>query len=148
MADIRSVYKGFQEGIDYALSGLGLEDDDGLESMVVISLFTDRRARDDDALPDGSGDRRGWWGDTFTGARIGSRLWLLNREKQTHETLRRAKDYAAEALEWILEAGFCNRIEVDTSFPKRGVIGLRVTITKTGEKQVAYEYLFDAQLKG
>ncbi|WP_235210433.1 phage GP46 family protein [Caballeronia sordidicola] len=28
------------------------------------SLFTDRQARADDVIPDGSDDPRGWWRDT------------------------------------------------------------------------------------
>ena len=36
---------------------------DGLETAVILSLFLDARARDDDPLPDGGTDRRGWWDD-------------------------------------------------------------------------------------
>lgn len=66
-----------------------------LRTAVILSLFLDRRADDDDVLPNGSNDRRGWWADTVapmteygiggglaSGDRIGSRLWLLSREKQ------------------------------------------------------------------
>lgn len=69
-----------------------LQGDDGLMTAVIISLFTDARAHDDDPLPDErvgvSSDRRGWWGDCLPDAQgeqtlesIGSRLWLLWREK-------------------------------------------------------------------
>lgn len=58
---------------------------DGLDTAVIISLFTDRRALEDDATPDFTENRRGWWGDTYDAQQrpIGSRLWLLSREKQT-----------------------------------------------------------------
>ena len=61
-----------------------LQGDDGLLTALLISLFTDRRAHDDDPLPDERvgvpSDMRGWWGDYFETERpdpIGSRLWLL-----------------------------------------------------------------------
>ncbi|WP_324606427.1 phage GP46 family protein [Xenorhabdus nematophila] len=68
--------------------------------------FTDRRALDSDELPAGAGtDRRGWWGDTFNTRSIGSRLWLLAREKQLSAVLHRAKAYADEALAWLIDDG-------------------------------------------
>src|SRR5260364_261512 len=33
-----------------------------LQIAVMISLFTERQARPDDVIPDGSTDARGWWG--------------------------------------------------------------------------------------
>ena len=71
---------------------------DWLKSAVWMSLGTDRRAENDDVLPGGDGDKRGWWGDSFRQRRIGSRLWLLERQKITADTLLRAEEYAAEAL--------------------------------------------------
>ena len=59
---------------DALLSGplADLQGDDGLMTAVIISLFTDARAHDDDPLPDErvgvSSDRRGWWGDCLPDA--------------------------------------------------------------------------------
>ena len=80
---------------------------------VIISLFSWRRANPDDNAP----TPMGWWGDTYptvTGDRIGSRLWLLGREKITNDTLNRARDYATEALQWMLDDGVAARIDVDS----------------------------------
>lgn len=88
---------------------------DDLQSAVVISLFTWRRAEPDDELPARDGDRKGWWGDSFAeveGDRIGSRLWLLAREKITPETIARAKAYIEEALAWLVADGVASRVEV------------------------------------
>ena len=101
---------------------------DELARAVVISLFTWRRARPGDVLPDGGGDRQGWWGDTFApveGDRIGSRLWLLARSALTQETLNRARDYAAEALAWLIEDGVAARVEVTAE--RMGLSGLALT---------------------
>ncbi|SPX13542.1 phage protein GP46 [Escherichia coli] len=68
---------------DIAQDGIDMLTDDSLTTDVTISLFTDRRSLDSDTLPDGSDDRRGWWGDSYRDRPIGSRLWLLSREKAT-----------------------------------------------------------------
>ena len=48
---------------DLSILGGDLATDDGLRTAVIISLFTDARARADDPLPEADADRRGWWGD-------------------------------------------------------------------------------------
>ncbi|MBR0647532.1 phage GP46 family protein [Plastoroseomonas hellenica] len=106
-----------------------LADDQALRTSVILSLFLDRRARSDDATPDG--ERRGWLGDALspvTGDRIGSRLWLLRREKQQPETLRRAEDYAREALAWLVEDGLARGVTVSAEWVAMGLLGLRVEI--------------------
>lgn len=81
---------------------------------VIISLFSWRRANPDDNAP----VPMGWWGDTYptvAGDRIGSRLWLLGREKITNDTLNRARDYATEALQWLLDDGVAARIDISSA---------------------------------
>ena len=102
---------------DFTFVDGDLETDDGLRTSVIISLFSDRRAREDDALPDpASTDRRGWWGDLASPEvekdEIGSRLWLLSREKTTPEVLIRAEQYAKEALQWMIEDGVAASVSV------------------------------------
>ena len=107
--------------VDGRMTPLGLLQDidndkaDPLVRAVIVSLFTWRRANADDALPNGSGSRMGWWGDSYPPAandRIGSRLWLLSRAKLTDTTAQKAKDYAREALQWLLDNGVAARVDV------------------------------------
>lgn len=107
-----------------------LASDDGLTTCVLLSLFVDRRARPDDELPDAAaGDRRGWVGDAFApDDRIGSRLWLLTRQKQTEETRRRAEEYAAEALDWLVEDGLATAVRISAEWVAMGILGLRVEV--------------------
>jgi phage gp46-like protein len=116
---------------DLALASTGaLAKADALQTAVVLSLFTDARARPDDGA---EGDRRGWVGDAFTPEdRYGSRLWLLKREKHTEETRRRAEDYANEALAWLVEAKLATSVSVTASWVARGVLGLAVSIATPG----------------
>lgn len=100
--------------LDGRTVSLGLDSSQPLVRAVIISLFTWRRARPDDDLP---GDQRmGWWGDTYPvvpNDRIGSRLWLLSRAKLTAETVERAREYAQEALQWLLDDNVVARIDVE-----------------------------------
>lgn len=120
-------------GADCVLQNADLLREDDLETAVILSLLLDARARDDDALPDGGGDRRGWWADSAAPAadedRTGSRLWLLSREKTLPEVLRRAKDYAEEALSWLLEDGAAKAVHVTATMPRRGLLALTVVVT-------------------
>ena len=118
---------------DLALGAGGLEGDDGLTTAVLVSLFTDARAGADDRLPDpATANPRGWWGDALAwidSDRIGSRLWLLSREKQVRETLRRAEEYAREALAWMLTDGAARTVAVSARWVGVGVLILDITIT-------------------
>lgn len=87
---------------------------DSLSRAVVISLFTWQRASQTDEVD--NDQRMGWWGDTFAenkGDKIGSKLWLLLRQKITEETLNRAQEYAYESLKWLIDDGICSDITVD-----------------------------------
>ncbi|MDL2226540.1 phage GP46 family protein [Deltaproteobacteria bacterium OttesenSCG-928-M10] len=110
--------------------------DEGLQTAVTVSLFTDRVARADDPLPEylpgQKSDRRGWWGDLSRengrSRPIGSRLWLLFREKELPETVRRAREYAAESLAWLAAAGGAYAVEAFDDRPGR----LRLEIEAAG----------------
>lgn len=86
----------------------------GLETAVMISLFTDGRADDDDEL-DNPDDKRGWWGDLTTGDDdlIGSKLWLLDRSKTTNETIEKTKQYIEEALQWMIDDGVAAKVAIE-----------------------------------
>jgi len=99
-----------------------------LTRAVVISLFTWRRANQQDVV---EGSRMGYWGDAAeppaANDKIGSRLWLLSREKLLQSTFNRAREYALEALQWLIDDGVANRVEVVTE--RYGMDGLALTCT-------------------
>jgi phage gp46-like protein len=109
----------------------GLQSTDPLVRAVIVSLFTWRRAQPDDELP--ASERMGWWGDTFppvAGDRIGSRLWLLSRSKLLPETVARAKEYAQEALQWLVDDGIAARVEVDAERQGQSTLAMACRIYK------------------
>ena len=110
MPDIRLEWSAGEIRADLTLDqATGLYDTGhDLVTALVVSLFSDRLADPDDVIPDGGRDRRGWWGDADAVAiwgagadMIGSRLWLLSREKRVPATLVRAEIYVREAIAWM-----------------------------------------------
>ena len=115
--------------------------EDPLVRSVFVSLFTWRRAAPDDRHV---GERWGWWGDNvsqFDGDQIGSRLWLLAREKLTAQTLNRARDYATEALAWLVKDGVASRYEVTTE--RFGVDGMAILVRMYRRDGTARDLRFD-----
>lgn len=87
---------------------------DPISTAVLISLFTERRVPADEVDPKAT-YQGGWWGDTYRGYKIGSRLWTLRRRKATQDTLADAKKYIEEALQWMLDDGVATSIVVETT---------------------------------
>lgn len=104
-------------------SGTSMERDDGLESAVLISLFTDRRVSESE-IPDGETSHRGWWADEFaeaSGDMIGSRLWVYERSKLTTQTAAAIQVRAKQALQWMLDDGVASEIAVTTSLIDKAI---------------------------
>lgn len=111
-----------------------------LRTAVILSLFCDRRAEADDALPDPAGSRRGWWGDALMQRPIGSRLWLLSREKQMQEVVNRAREYATEALQWLVDDGIVEELAVEAEVVRFGVLGLAARIVRPHAHTETYKF--------
>lgn len=137
MAEFFFAFDQLRQVFDLA-STLATDDEANLYNAVVISLFTDARAKPDDRLPDEPRtgpvpaniyrDRRGWHGDP----NIGSRRWLLYREKQVPEVLQRLEEYDREALQWLITDRVVSSIDVVESFPARGVVLTEITLHRPG----------------
>jgi phage gp46-like protein len=141
--DIALRWNAAQLAADLAIEANDLVRDGGLETAVLLSLFTDRRAEDGDPLPAAATDRRGWWGDAVpvvAGDRIGSRLWLLARSKETPKALERVEEYAREALQWLLDDRVAERVDVTAEIPRPGMLGLTVQIFRPRADPVTYRF--------
>lgn len=115
-------------GLDLEVRSGDLVMDRGLATAVVVSLWTDRRAGEDDGLGIDD-DPRGYWADR-EGDRWGSRLWLLDRALKNDDTLRRAEDYALEGLDWLKSAGIAQDVKVQAAWNPRGWLLLTIRITR------------------
>jgi phage gp46-like protein len=122
----------------------------GLRTAVLLSLCCDATARVDDAIPDATTDRRGWWADFTTQAgalrdETGSRLWLLNREVITPDVLDRAQHYAADALAWMVADGVAESVAVQATEVQRGVIGLGVLLNRGTARESRFDVLWQQE---
>ena len=146
----------------------GLQATSQLETVVVLCLFSDKRAPEE--LCNGApgpggfpprlddGDPRGWWGDgidvrTDDGeTELGSHLWLLERAPLTEQVGRLAEFYAREALDPLLAQQACARIDVAASVNEiRGRLELDVdlygrdgTVVYAGRFAIYWRRLADA----
>lgn len=133
-----------ENGVDYQLNEEGLTADNGLTSMVIMCLFTDARAKESDVLFLNE-DKRGWPGDSFSTFNWGSRLWLLNREKITANTISRIQDYATEALKPLVDFKLIKSTEVNATRISRDSIALMINIIKPDNTPENYQALLTWQ---
>jgi phage gp46-like protein len=149
MTDLAFVFDGKALSGDIAQDGATLLMGDGLASSVLLSLFSDARAEPDDEIPDSTNDPRGWWGDRVEprlrpgkAHRLGSRLWLLSREKQVPSVLARVRTMITEALAWLIEDKVATAIDVATWFERRGWLAFTVVITKPESQVVRFRFQY------
>ena len=121
--------------------------DDGLETVIAISLHTDIAATDDDGLP--IEERRGYWADTveddLVGGPIGSRLWLVARNTLTPATLLQAQDAALEAVKWLVDEGAVGRFECEAVRSGTSANDARLALYayRPGETSPYYTYTWE-----
>lgn len=128
MADVKLISRDQDFLLNYRLGDI--ESDDGLETAIMVSLFTDQRVKEDE-LPTGENDRRGWWGDIAIENeqdQIGSKLWLLDRGKADESSRALAKQYAEESLQWLLDDGVADEINVTAVLVPRSRIDLSIEV--------------------
>lgn len=121
--------------------------DSGIETAVLISLFSDKRVNESE-LPPGTTEKRGWWGDMFPDVindKIGSKLWTLEREKITQQTLAAVETYAVEALDWMIEDGVATRIEATASTDEFNHVILSLSIYRPESEVNRFNLTWDAQ---
>lgn len=125
---------------DWSLNGADLQSGNDLETAMLISLFSDREANPDDVILDGTGDPRGWIGDADQPYKIGSRIWLLARAKQTAQTLRLASDYIAESLQWLIDDGVVAQFDITAEWTQPGLLGARVLAYKNNGSSIPMNF--------
>lgn len=147
MADIKTVWNADELHADWLAGNGELASGDDYQTAVIISLFTDRQAREDDRYEDN--DRRGWWGDSTENEQMGSRLWLLRREKLTNSVRLRSLEYANEALKWLLDDGIVKAIEpiAEIVFPNRLNLFIRYRVPESNNwETLQFFWIWESQI--
>ena len=123
-------------GGDWKMQGADLLRGGDLGTAILFSLFSDAQARADDTIPDGTDDRRGWWGEPS----LGSRLWLLDRSKLTQAVALKAENYASDAVQWLIEDGAVAAIDIVSTIKAPETLWLTVTAYRTAADKIAKKY--------
>lgn len=91
----------------------------GFNTALKMSLLVDARAAPSQ-VPEPQ-RRRGFWGNFmlgFANYELGSLLWLLNQARATQDTLNNAITFTQTALQWLIEDGHLDRVNVSANYRK------------------------------
>ena len=148
MSDIRTISASGIEAVtlDWLLQPAGtLAAGGDLETAALIAMLTDGLADPDELLPEHGGDRRGWWADLdaqdiWGAAPIGSRLWLLGREKATEQVRARAEAYLRSAFKPFVDLQIATSIDVVAVRTATDRIEATVTIWRGPNDAIALRF--------
>lgn len=156
-------FPAYSVSVDFALlDDRSLDERQALATAVIMALGTDRLAEPTNVLPDpDSTDRGGWWGDLdaeeiWNGWPIGSRLWLLKRDKiddagsQRGSTVTRIDRYIRECLQPFLDLKIASRLEVKAERTGRNQIEAHVCMYRGPDLiiDLRYQVLWDELVEG
>jgi len=149
----RPVYcEGIQEGDpNLNVNRMGtLDRVDWLRGWVAVQLFTRGQVEcgnnppytEPPYIPKGHPRLGGWWADSFRGDRVttargaafrsGSKLWTLQWNHVTNQTLMQAKEFAFEAISYLVSWGIATKIDIVPWYISRRVMRLDITIHGPG----------------
>lgn len=112
---------------------------DSLSRAVIISLFSWRRADESDSI-DPQVSKQGWWGDSYSEDKIGSKLWQLLRSELNNETLAKAEEYSYSALQWMIEDELVSDIEITASRNQDDFNRLDLKVVLISDVKTVYEF--------
>lgn len=144
MTDIKAIQTE-DGGWTLGITGSDLTPEDGFDTAIAMSLFTDARAPDNSvAIPE---KRRGWMANLESpveGRQIGSLLYLVDQSRLTQDTLNESVNYAQLALNWFVEDFIANLVVVSGEIVPRSGIRLKVVFTaKSGSVSTHYFNLWE-----
>ena len=119
---------------------------------VLITLISDKRADDDDILPDEGGYKGGWWGDDLPfvpGDLIGWKGWLLRRSKAISTVIAEAEDFLRDGFQWMFDDGIIEDLEINVVRDDKildmgsSVLLISLKFVRPGKQDVFFQYHFN-----
>ncbi len=118
-----------------------------LRTSIGISILTDRRTDSNDTIPNAGG----WAGDAIRREGrdlLGSKLWLLHREKTLDVNLIRAKQFVEESLQWLLDDNVARVVTATVTYlsKPKGIMTIVVDVVRFTGLNEKFEYVWEQQL--
>ena len=138
------------------LATFALQVEDTLQTAIILSLFTDKRAGPDERLPLNETHRRGWAGDEFMPAGAsaarddwGTLLWLIYSGKVTTDVLAFAEFTCKEGLQWLVRDGIASRVLVSAQWTgeRADRLAVRPQIFQPGQVSPVYDVLWGTSIR-
>ena len=138
------------------LATYAVELEDTLQTAIILSIFTDKRAGIDDQLPLNETNRRGWVGNDFMppapgAARDdwGTLLWLCYIGKVTGDVLAFAEFTCREGLQWLVRDGIASRVSVTAQWvgERADRLAVRPQIYQPSQASPVYDVLWGTSLR-
>jgi phage gp46-like protein len=118
--------------------------DPGLETAILISLFSDRRASAEDVIPDLLEDnRRGWWADALLNDKVGSKLWLLSREKTGQNLNAVIEEYVNDALKWMVTDGIAKKTTCTVTRVSANAYRILTKIERSTSNDITFTFYYN-----
>ena len=128
---------------DLVVENGSFKQDPTLESVVLVSLLTNRRADESAGIPLAD-DRQGWWGDFVAsppGEEYGSLIWLYSIGNTTTEVAEQIRREANARLQWLVKDGLLQKIEVTAEYDdeRRLILTVKRTLNDGSEENSVFE---------
>lgn len=129
--DIDVVFDSITGLRDIAIGADGdLQSVDDFSTSVDLSILTNQRANSSE-VPQPTA-RRGWIGDLTPktrGRKVGSKVWLFEQARRDLDTINGIRDAVQDGLQWLIDEGQVDRIEVSASASGFNGVFIKVTFS-------------------
>ncbi len=144
MIDVKLI-KDDQGGYDIGVEDGDLTHEDGFDTAIITSWFTDARAPESKVIiPE---NRRGWPGDVVSpveNRNLGGLIWLVEQRRLIQNTLNEIIDYGQKALNWFVEDEVAKKVIVTgVIVPRMGIALLGVITSFSGNVTKHYVPLWE-----
>lgn len=148
IGDIRLKFDQEDQYGELIIADRDVDRDLGFETAVLITLGTDKYADDEDELPDDSGYRGGWWGDSIpvvADYKMGTKLWLLQRAKTEAEIPAIAKEYLIDGFKWMKDDGIVSDVIVNIERRRdlKTTLAFTLSFIKPEGKTIFYKFFYN-----
>lgn len=114
---------------------------DGLDTAIVLSLFTDGRA--DSSEVSEPILRRGWIGNEQNENEddyFGSKLWLLEQARINNDTSNRVTSFSQDALSWMINSDYAKKLDINSEISDKDKIRINIVFTTINNKTESRQY--------